>query len=175
MRLPDPLPPRFTAGLVATIGCRVEHGLLRGDAAVVEEPDLHFDAEVDVEAGTVRVVGFPEVRDTVATALGDVTTTVSVDGDPEGHYAAATGHVDVDARLTFKPKHLLARRSRVEVRLHTDGAVDAEGVSAAGDPLHADDGHLVLVGEGTFEGGSLDGGRLWLSIRATLDRIDVHE
>ncbi len=175
MRLPDPLPTRFTAALHATIQCRVEHGLIRGDATVVEAKGLSFDAEVDVEAGTVRVVGFPAVEETVPTSLGDVATTVSVDGDPEGRYDADTGHVEVDAVLTFRPAHLLARRSRVSVRLHTDGAVDAEGVVATGDPLHADDGLLVLVGEGTFDGGSLDGGRVVLAITATLDGLTVHD
>lgn len=159
-RLPDPLPARFTAALAATVRCTVEHSLLTGDRAEVEQKGVAFEAHVDVEAGSVRVVGFPEIRAKVETAIGRVETGVTVEGEPEGTYDAQTGHVEVEAVLTFDPDSLLARASRVTVRLHSDGRL--ADPKAKGDPLEADDTRVVLVGEGLFEGGSVDGGRLGL-------------
>ena len=160
MKLPDPLPARFVARLSAALRCTVEHGLLDDGRADVEQDAVSFVAHVDVGGGTVRVVGFPAVEAEVGTAIGRIATTVSVEGEPEGTYAAETGHADVAAVLTFDPDSLLARTSRVAVHLRSDATL--ADPKATGDPLEAGDARVVLVGEGTFEGGSLDGGRLGL-------------
>jgi hypothetical protein len=166
--LPDSLPARFTASLVATVRCTVEHAMLDGDRAEVEQTDVAFDAHVD--DGMVRVVGFPEIAAEVETAIGSVRATVSVDGEPEGSHHAETGHVEVAATLAFDPSSLLARTSRVAVTLQTDARL--ADPKAKGDPLDARNARVVLVGEGTFEGGSLDGGRLGLVLDCTITGID---
>ena len=168
MLLPDPLPTRFIAALVATVRCTVEHALLDDGRAEVEQADVTFEAHVDGEA--VRVVGFPEIESEVGTALGRVRTAVSVDGTPEGDYDAATGHATVEVALEFDPKSLFASTSRVSVRLTSDGRLaDPE---SAGNPLDAGDTRVVLIGEGVFDGGSLDGGRLGLVLACQIAAVD---
>lgn len=167
VRLPDPLPPRFDVSLSATVRCTVEHGLLDDGRAEVEQKAVAFSARVDVEQETVRVVGFPEIEAEVGTAIGKIRTTVSVEGEPEGDYDAETGNVAVEATLVFDPSSLLARRSRVAVRLHSDGRL--ADPKATGDPLEPGDTRVVLIGEGVFEGGSLDGGRLGLVLTCKVE------
>lgn len=169
MPLPDPLPARFTASLVATVRCTVEHAMLDDGRADVEQSGLAFETHVD--GATVRVTGFPEIEAHVATAIGRVRATVTVDGTPRGTYDAATGHVDAEARLAFDPDSFLARTSRVALRLATDARLAKP--TAAGNPLDAGDDRVVLVGEGTFEGGSLDGGRLGLVLDCRIERVEA--
>lgn len=166
--LPDPLPTRFVAHLVATVRCTVEHSLLDDDRADVTETDVAFEAHVD--GATVRVVGFPEIEGDVETAIGRVRATVRIDGDPEGQYDAATGHAAVDAALAFDPDSFLASTSRVAVRLETDARLSDP--KATGNALDAGDDRVTLVCEGTFEGGSLDGGRLGLAIACRIERVE---
>ena len=168
-RLPDPLPASFTAHLVATVRCTVEHAMLDDGRAEVEQTDVAFEAHVD--AGTVRVVGFPEVEAEVGTAIGRIRAVVTVDGEPEGAHDAETGHAHVAADLAFDPDSFLARTSRVTVTLQTNARLaDPE---AAGDPLDAGNARVVLVGEGTFDGGSLDGGRLGLVLDCRIERVEA--
>ena len=167
MPLPDPLPSRFTASLVATVHCTVEHSLLDGDRAEVEQPDVAFEAHV--EDGSVRVVGFPEIEAEVETAISRIRTTVSVEGTPAGTHDAATGHVEAEATLSFDPSSFLASTSRVQVRLSSDDRI--KDPKATGDALDGGDDRVVLVGEGTFEGGSLDGGRLGLVLECRIDAL----
>lgn len=171
MRLPDPLPPRFAARLSATVRCTVEHGLLDDGRAEVEQKAVAFSAHVDTEAGTVSVVGFPPIESEVGTVVGRITTTVSVDGDPGGTYDAATGHADIEAVLAFDPDSLLARTSRVTVRLQSSESL--ADPKATGDPLEAGDTRVVLLGEGVVEGGSVDGGRLGLVLTCTVDQVEA--
>jgi len=166
--LPDPLPASFTATLVATVHCTVEHGLLDDGRAEVEESGVAFRAHVD--GGTVRVVGFPEIEAEVGTSLGQVRCVVSVDGEPEGDYDAATGHAHVSAELSFDPKSLFASTSRVAVRLESEARL--ADPKATGDPLDAGDDRVTLVGEGTFDGGSLDGGRLGLVLDCRIEAVE---
>lgn len=167
MPLPDPLPARFVAHLTATVRCTVEHAMLDDGRADVTESAVAFEAHVDGD--TVRVVGFPDIEGTVGTVIGSVDATVRVEGEPEGTYEVGTGHAAVDAALEFDPDSFLARTSRVSLRLESNARLaDPE---AMGDPLDAGDDRVVLVGEGTFEGGSLDGGRLALVIDCHIDRI----
>jgi hypothetical protein len=144
--------------------------MLDGGRAAVEQDGVSFSARVDVAAGTVHVVGFPEIEAEVETAIGTIRTAVTVEGEPEGAYDAVTGHVDVEASLTFDPSSLLARTSRVAVRLHTDGKLSDP--KAAGNPLDAGDARVVLVGEGVFRGGSLDGGRLGLVLTCRVEGVE---
>lgn len=160
MNLPDPLPDSFTVSLQATVRCTVEHDLLDGDRAEVTQRDVAFEAHI--ARGRVRVVGFPEIEGEVGTAIGSVRAVVRVEDEPTGTHDAATGHASIKARLTFDPDSFLASASRVAVLLETDARLaDPE---ATGDALDGD--RVVLVGEGTFEGGSLDGGRLGLVLDA---------
>ncbi len=164
-----PLPPRFVAHLVATVTCTVEHGMMDGDRADVVETDVAFEAHVD--GATVRVVGFPEIASEVGTAIGRVRAEVRLYGEPEGIYDAATGHAAVDAALAFDPSSFLASTSRVTLRLATDARL--ADPKAAGNALDAADDHVALVGEGTFDGGSLDGGRLGLVIACRIERVEA--
>ena len=135
----------------------------------VEQASVAFKAHVD--AGTVRVVGFPEIEGEVGTAVGRVRAVVSVVGEPEGTHDAGTGHARVAADLAFDPDSFLARTSRVAVTLQTGARLaDPE---ATGDPLDAGNARVVLVGEGTFDGGSLDGGRLALVLDARIERVEA--
>ena len=167
--LPDPLPASFTARLVATVRCTVEHAMLDDGRAEVVQTDVAFEAHVD--AGTVRVVGFPEVEAEVGTAVGRVRAVVSVDGEPEGAHDAETGHASVAAALSFDPDSFLARTSRVAMTLQTNARL--ADPRAAGDPLDAGNARVVLVGEGTFDGGSLDGGRLALVLDCRIERVEA--
>ena len=164
----DPLPARFAAALTATVRCTVEHALLDDGRAEVEETGVAFHAHVDGE--TLRVVGFPEIEAEVGTALGRVRCVVSVRGEPAGDYDAATGHATVDAELSFDPKSLFASTSRVAVTLNTEARL--ADPKAAGNPLDAGDARVVLVGEGTFRGGSLDGGRLGLVLDCRIEAVE---
>ena len=168
VRLPDPLPPRFTAALVATVRCTVEHALLDDGRAEVEEAGVAFEAHVDGAA--VRVAGFPEIEATVGTTIGQVRCAVTVDGELEGDYDAATGHASVNAELSFSPKSLFASTSRVAVRLETKARL--ADPKAKGDPLDAGDDRVTLVGEGTFSGGSLDGGHLGLVLDCRIKAVE---
>ncbi len=167
--LPDPIPTRFVAHLVASVRCTVEHSLLDDDRADVVETDVAFEAHVD--GATVRVVGFPEIEGDVETAIGRVRATVRIDGEPEGRYDAATGHAAVDAALAFDPDSFLASTSRVTLLLATDARL--ADPKATGDPLDAGDDRVVLVGDGTFDGGSIDGGRLGLAITCRIERVET--
>ncbi len=174
--MPADLPPQFSARLDADVYALLEHGILDGDRQLVREPDagdppLHFRAALDRDAGTVRLLDFPPVTDDVDTDLGNVSATVSIDGDPEGTYDGGTGHVAIDVELTVDPKHLLARTSRVRLTLSSDAAIREAELEADGDPLTLDDGSVTLVGRGTFEGGTLDGGTLWLAIACAIDDV----
>lgn len=169
MPLPDPLPARFVAHLTATVRCTVEHAMLDDDRAEVSETDIVFEAHVDGD--TVRVVGFPDIEGVVGTAIGQVRTTVSVEDEPAGHYAPTTGHAAIEAALSFDPHSLLARTSRATMRLASDARL--ADPKATGDPLDAGDDRVILVGEGTFEGGSLDGGRLGLVIDCHIERVEA--
>ena len=160
MDLPYPLPASFVVSLTATVRCAVTHALLDDGRAEVVQEDVAFEAHVD--DGRVRVVAFPDITGEVETAIGRVKTTVRLDGEPKGSHDAVTGHATVEALLEFDPASFLARTSRVSVRLSTDAHLDGE----AGDPLDAGDSRVVLVGEGTFEGGSVDGGHLGLVLDA---------
>ena len=160
MTLPDPLPPRFRVALAASVRCTVEHSILDDGRAVVVQDDVAFEAHV--ADGRVRVAGFPEIEGEVGTTIGRVSAVVRLAGEPEGAHDAETGHASVAADLEFDPDSFLARTSRVAVQLQTDARLG----ETAGNPLDAGDGRVVLVGEGTFEGGSLDGGRLGLVLDA---------
>ena len=133
----------------------------------VEQASVAFKAHVD--AGTVRVVGFPEIEGEVGTAVGRVRAVVSVEGEPE--HDAGTGHARVAADLAFAPDSFLARTSRVAVTLQTDARL--ADPRAAGDPLDAGNARVVLVGEGTFGGGSLDGGRLALVLDCRIEHVEA--
>lgn len=167
--LPDPLPTRFVARLAATVRCTVEHTMLDDDRADVTEADIAFEAHVD--GATVRVVGFPDIASEVGTAIGRVRAEVRLDGEPEGTYDTETGHAAIDAALAFDPDSFLASTSRVMLRLATDARL--ADPKAAGNALDAGDERVVLVGEGTFDGGSLDGGRLGLVIACRIERVEA--
>lgn len=167
--LPDPLPTRFVAHLIATVTCTVEHTLLDDDRADVTETEVSFEAHVD--GATVRVVRFPAISGEVDTAIGLVRAEVRVDGEPEGTYDPATGHAAVDAGLAFDPDSFLASTSRVTLLLATDARL--KDPKATGNPLDAGDDRVVLVGEGTFDGGSIDGGRLGLAIACRIERVEA--
>lgn len=178
MPIPNPLPPRFTATLQASVRAVIAHPILDGDRQLVEAPHegedrLTVRAAVDREAGTLRIVTFPELSDKVDTAIGRVRAVVNVEGEPEGTFADDTGHVRLDAPVHVNPKSLLARDSDVTVALATDGAVRQPELEAEGDPFDDGDKIVRLVGEGTFEGGSLDGGTMWLVIDCEV--VDVAE
>ena len=167
--LPDPLPTQFVARLVATVTCTVEHTLLDGDRADVVETDVVFEAHVD--GATVRVVDFPAVSGEVDTAIGRVRAEVRVEGEPEGTYDPATGHASVEAALAFDPDSFLASTSRVSLQLASDARL--ADPKATGNPLDGGDARVVLVGEGLFEDGSLNGGRLGLALECRVERVDA--
>ncbi len=174
--MPTDLPSQFSARLDADVYALLVHPILDGDRQLVREPDegddpLLFRAALDREAGTVRLLDFPPVTDHVGTALGEVAATVTIEGDPTGDYDRNTGHVHIEVALTFAPKHLLARKSRVKLALSSEATIREPELEADGDPFTLDDGTLILVGHGTFEGGSLDGGDLWLAISCAIDDV----
>lgn len=178
MPLPDPLPPQFTATIQARVRALLTHSILDGDRQSVEAPSadaahLTVRVEVDREAGTLRLVQFPEVEDEVETAIGSVRAVVTVDGRPEGTYDAETGHVRLEVPVEVDPKSMLASDSAARVVLSSDGAIDQPGLKATGDPFNEGDAVVRLVGQGTFEGGSLDGGTLWLVVEGEVASVDA--
>lgn len=176
MPLPDPLPPQFTAALAVTVRALIKHPILKGGRQSVEAPAqgaLAARAEVDRQAGTVRITAFPAVSDRVATKLGRVRATVEMDGQPAGSFADATGHVSVEATLDVRPKTLLASASTVTMALSSDAALDADGLAAQGDPLDDGDDRLRLVGSGRFEGGTLSGGTMWLVLDCVVESAEA--
>ena len=175
--LPDPLPPRFTATLDARVRALFVHPILRGGRQLVEAPaegaaPLALDVAVDTEAGTIRLTRFPELSDAVATAIGRVSASVRVVGEPEGAFAD-DGAVRIAVPLRLRTRHLLARGGDVELALSTDGALTEPELSAEGDAFDAGDPLAVLVGEGTFAGGSLKGGTLFLALHAEVQSVEV--
>ncbi len=171
------LPTRFSAHLDADVYALLAHRILDGDNRhLVHEPSegqdpILFRASLDRDAGTVYLLDFPPVTDHVGTDLGEVSATVTIEGDPEGTFDPETGHVEIEVDLTFNPKHVLARKSRVTLALSSDARIDQPELDATGAPLTLDDGTLTLVGEGTFVGGSLNGGSLWLAIACVIDDV----
>lgn len=178
MPIPDPLPPQFTATLRARVRALIEHSILDGGRQTVEEPaaggePLVVRVEVDREAGTLRLLEFPPVEDEVGTAIGTVRALVTVGGQPEGAYDGETGHARLDVPVDVDPKSMLARDSAARVALSTEGAVDQPELQATGDPLDAGDSVVRLVGHGTFTGGSLDGGTLWLVVDCEVESVEA--
>ena len=178
MPIPNPLPPRFTATLHASVRAVLAHPILDGGRQSVEEPDAGDDplvvrVAVDRAAGTVRIVAFPAAEDRVATAIGRVRAVVTVEGQPEGTFHDATGHVEVEAPVHVEPKSLLARDSDVLVSLATTGRIDQPDFAVEGDPLDDGDTTVRLVGSGTFQGGSLDGGTMWLAIDCEIVQVEA--
>jgi hypothetical protein len=169
-------PAQITASLDARVHCILAHVILEGDRAYVDEPDpeddaIHFSAELDREKGEAKLVDFPPIKDAVRTDLGRIKAEVRVEKAETGTYDAETGHVTVAVRLAFDPDHFLARTSEVELTLSSDAAWDEPEYHAVGKPLTLEDGTIVLVGEGTFDGGSLDGGKLYLAIECEVMEI----
>lgn len=175
--MPANLPPQFRTTLDADVYALLAHRILDGDNRhLVHEPKegedlLVFHAEVDRDAETVRLIDFPAVTDHVGTDLGEVTANVTVEGDPEGFFHPTTGEVEIEVTLKFDPKHMLARTSRVTLMLRSDATIEQEELDATGVPFTSEDGTLTLVGHGTFEGGTLDGGDLWLAIACAVEDI----
>jgi hypothetical protein len=180
MPLPPDLPDQFTARLCGIVHALLEHSILRGNRQVVREPAegaacIPFHAGLDQAAGTAFLVDFPEVSDSVPTSLGRVSATVSVEGTPTGAYDHATGHVAIDVDLVFNPRHMLARTSRVRVHLETRTAIEEPELRFEGAPLSLSTAVLVLTGRGTFEGGSLDGGTIWLAVTCEVEQLEIEE
>jgi hypothetical protein len=175
--VPANLPPRFRATLDADVYALLAHRILDDDNRhLVHEPKegedlLIFHAEVDREAETVRLIDFPPVTDHVGTDIGEIEATVIVEGDPEGYFHPTTGEVEIEVTLRFDPKHMLARTSRVTLLLRSDAHIDQEELDATGVAFTDADRSLTLVGHGTFEGGTLAGGTLWLAIACEIDDI----
>lgn len=160
---------KITARLEARLDCILTHSILKGDRSHVSEPDaedepIRFQAELDREAGTARLVDFPPVRDAVETDLGEIKAEVRVEKSEVGTYDAETGHVSLAVRLAFDPDGFLARTSKVDLTLSTQNTFDEPEHAAEGAPLSLKSGTLRLVGEGTFDGGSLMDGTLFLAI-----------
>lgn len=174
MPLPATLPARSTVTLDARVRARIVHDLLDEGHHLLDVPDaLTLRVTIDREAGTLRLDAFPHVEDEVETAIGSVGAVVTVEGQPEGSYDDATGHVEIDVPLHLDAQSLLARDSSAVLTLGSRGSVDEPGLSATGAPFDGSDSGVCLVGQGTFEGGSLDGGTLWLVLDATV--ADVEE
>ena len=177
MLVPSPLPAHATVTLDARVHAVIAHGVLDGDRHRLDAPEgdgaLTVRVTVDREAGTLRLDAFPEIEDTVETAIGGVRAVVSVVGTPEGTYDDATGHVDIEVPLHLDAKGFLARDSDVVVSLSSRGAVDEPDLAGTGDPFDAGDPVVRLVGSGTFDGGSLDGGALWLVLDATVADVQA--
>lgn len=171
------LPPQFSARLDADVYALLAHPILDGDNRhLVHEPSegsppILFRAALDQKVGAVHLLDFPPVTDHVGTDLGEVSATVTIEGDPMGKFDPATGHVEIEVTLTFDPEHLLARRSRVTLTLSSSATIREAELEADGDPLTFDDGSVTLVGRGTFEGGTLDSGSLWLAIACAIDDV----
>ena len=176
MPLPNPLPPRFEATLHGRVRAVIAHSILDGDRQSFSAPPdgdrLTIRAEVDREAGTIRITEFPEVEDAVDTAIGSVRAVVTVEGEPEGTFADETGHVEVEAPIHVEPKSFLASDSDAVIALRTDGALDQPDLDAQGDPLDDGDATVRLVGTCTFKGGSLDGGTMWLAVDCEVASVE---
>ena len=175
MALPNPLPPQFTATLAVSVRSVVEHPILRGGRQMITAPAegrLEATARVDRQAGTLQILDFPTVSDRVATMIGKVTASVSLQGDPEGTFDDETGHVAVETDLHVAPKSLLARDSDVTVHLTSEGTVETTEVTATGDPLNDGDATLRLVGQGSFRGGTLAGGTFWLILDCHVESVE---
>ena len=115
----------------------IEHPVLKGGRQSVDAPasgTLDASAEVDREAGTLRITGFPPVSDRVATKLGRIKATVELGDEPAGTFDDGTGHVSFETTLDVRPKSLLARDSTVTMTLASDASVDTDGLAATGDP-----------------------------------------
>ena len=176
MSVPDPLPPRFTATLRARLSALFVHSILKGGRQLVEAPgadDDPLEVRVAVDGETLRLESFPELEDAVGTMIGKVRAAVRVVGEPEGAFHPASGRAEIEVPVHIATKHLLARDSTARLSLATDGAVDEPELQAEGDPLDAGDEVVRLVGRGTFEGGSLDGGTLWLVMDAEVADLDA--
>jgi hypothetical protein len=179
--VPLDLPARFRATLDADVYALLAHRILDGDNRhLVHEPKegedlIVFHAEVDREAETVHLIDFPPVTDHVGTDLGEIEATVSVEGDPGGYFHPTTGHVEIDVTLKFAPRHMLARTSRVTVSLRSDERLEQPELDATGVPFTSADRSLTLVGHGTFEGGTLNGGSIWLAIACYIEDITEQE
>ena len=175
MPVPSPLPARAAASLDARVHALIVHDVVDGGRHRLDAPDgdgaLAVRVTVDRGAGTLRLDAFPEIEDRVETAIGGVRAVVAVAGTPEGSYDDATGHVEIDVPLHLDAKSVFAGDSDVVVSLTSRGAVDEADLAGTGDPFDAGDPTVRLVGSGTFEGGSLDGGALWLVLDATV--VDV--
>ena len=170
MPLPDPLPPQFRATLRARITALIAHGIVEDGRQRVEVDGL--EVAVAVDGDRLRLVSFPDLEVEVATAIGAVRAVVSVEGEPQGAFDPVTGHAALEADLHLDAKHLLARDSDARVSLTTDGALDEPGLEAEGDPLDAGDDVVRLVGTGALEGGSLDGGTLWLVVDGRVESVE---
>jgi hypothetical protein len=174
--LPDPLPARFEAVLHGRVRAVIAHSLLDGGRQTFEAPSggepLAIRAAVDREAGTLRITEFPAVGDEVDTAVGSVHAVVTVEGEPAGRYHGDDGHVEIDAPIHVEPDSFLASDSDATLALSTSGAVRQPDLDAHGDPVDDGDATVRLVGEGTFRGGSLDGGTMWIAIDCTIDAIE---
>lgn len=171
MALPDPFPPRFEAVLSVSVRSVIAHPILRGGRQRVDAGPLAVRAQVDREAGTLRIVDFPTVSDRVATMIGKVKASVEIQGQPTGSFDDATGHVAVEADLRIAPKSMLARDSDVTMTLSSDDRIETPEVSAEGDPLDDGDDVLRLVGEGTFRNGTLVGGTFTLVLDCTVESV----
>ena len=175
MPLPNPLPPRFTAGLAVTVRADIAHPILKGGRQSVAAPAegrLDATVRVDRQAGTLGVVAFPAVADRVETKLGRVRAEVVMRGLPAGTFDSPTGHAAFETTLDVRPDHFLARDSVVALTLSTDDRVEAGDDSVEGDPLDDGDDAVRLVGEGRFRGGTLDGGQITLVLDARVVSVE---
>lgn len=173
MSLPDPLPARATATLDAAVRAVIAHDLLDGGRHTLEANGLSVRVRVDREAGSLTLDSFPDIDDDVDTAIGRVRAVVSVEGQPEGHYDGATGHVSIAVPLHLDAKSLFARDSDLRLPLSSDRTLDRDGLSATGDPFDAGDPTVRLVGEGTLDGGSLDGASVSLILSGTVTDVEA--
>ncbi len=173
MALPSPRPAQFGASLSVSVRAVIAHPILRGGRQRVDAGPLRARAEVDRQAGTLRIVEFPTVSDRVATMIGKVSASVEIQGQPAGSFDDSTGHVSVETELHIAPQTMLARDSDVTMVLSSTGRVETPEVTSDGDPLDDGDETLRLVGQGTFRGGTLSGGTFWLVLDCTVDEIDA--
>ena len=128
---------------------------------------------VDRDDGSLRLDSFPDVDEEVDTALGSIRVVVSVEGEPVGRYDDSTGHVEIDVPLHLDAKSFFASDSDVHLTLQSDAHIDEDGFTGTGDPFDAGDPTVRLVGNGTLDGGSLNGAPLWLVLEGTV--VDVRE
>lgn len=175
MPVPAPLPDRFSATLRVRLRALFEHSVLDGGRQRVEAPPAGADAlevRVAVDGDTLRLLSFPEIEDTVDTAIGRIGAVVSVEGEPEGAFDTETGRIEIAVPIHLDAQHLLASDSDARLAMTTDGAVDQPELSAEGEPFDAGDPVVRLVGSGTFQDGSLDGGTMWLALDAEIVAVE---